>query len=441
MSDAITDILDPATADVVPPPADLREAAAVDAGARAKYPEPAAPGPDEQRRLDAQNEPTATARRMPGDVLLLDSEPQQPALASVALLELVAPSCDTRAKMNLLGNGFLRRGQCGTINGPTGIGKSSLTMQAALCWGVGRDSFGFRPQGPLRVLIVQAENDDTDLVEMRDGILAALNFSDSERALALENVRVLRSFSSGPKWLAEITPEVEKHRPDLLIVDPLFAFAGVDVAKDQPGLSRFLRELNLPFMIKHNLGIIYVHHVNKPPAGKDRTGWQGSDYAYSGSGHNELANFPRFVIVLRSLGSRSVFELRLGKRWKRAGIADAAGNPVDRILVKHAEHGIFWEPATETDLRDSIEQDTQQGAAAKSGPGDTEKLAAAFFAIQKDGVASLEKLAKRLKTSERTVRRRFGDTRILRVGDEVFALDQSTIRLVEPTDSVVDHDF
>jgi hypothetical protein len=356
---------------------------------------------------------------------------------SVALLDLSAPSDETRAADNLLGNGFLRRDQTGVIVGPTGIGKSSLTMQAALCWGIGRAVFGIRPQAPLRVLIVQSENDDADLAEMRDGILAALDFSPTDKEMARENIRVLRSFSFGAAWLVEIAPEVEQHRPDLLIVDPLFAFAGVDLAKDQPGLSHFLRGLVLPFTIKHRLGVLLVHHTNKPPtSAKDRSVQQAGDFAYSGSGHNELANFPRFVAVLRSLGSRSVFELRLGKRWKRAGIVDDQGNPIDRVLIKHADRGISWENATETDLRESIEESAKQGGARKSTVDETAKIAEAFFAIAKDNAAPLAKLANRLKTSERTLRRRFGDARVLINGDDVLTLNLSTVRLIETPESV-----
>lgn len=354
--------------------------------------------------------------------------------ASVPLLDIAAPETANRELVNLLGDGFLRRGQTGLLNGPTGIGKSSFSMQAAFCWSVGRDFFGIRPQRPLRVLIVQSENDDADLAEMRDGILAALNLTSEERALAHGNVRVLRSFSAGTEWLREITPEVTTHTPDLLIVDPLFAFAGVDVAKDQPGLSLILRGGILPFSLKHNLGVLFVHHVNKPPTtNKDRSAYQAGDFAYSGSGHNELANFPRFVAVLRSLGSRSVFEFRIGKRWKRAGIADDGGNPVDRVLVKHGEHGIHWESATDDDLAASVEQDAQRGRSNKAGADEAGKIARAFFAIQKNDSAPLDKLARKVGTSARTLRRRFGKLHALHHGDDVLTINQSVVWLATDT--------
>jgi hypothetical protein len=373
-----------------------------------------------------------------GDAAGTAGKDKKDRVTSLPLLDVASPTRESLAATNLLGVGFLRRGQTGLLNGPTGVGKSSLTMQAALCWSVGRAFFGIRPERPLRVLIVQSENDDADIAEMRDGILEALAFDDDERALARRNVRVLRSFAANLAWLAEIEPEVVEHQPDLVIADPLFAFAGVDVAKDQPGLSLFLRGAVLPFTLKHGLGMIFVHHVNKPPsASADRSAYRAGDHAYSGSGHNELANFARFVVVLRSLGSRTVFELRMGKRWARAGIADDEGKPTDKVLIKHAARLIAWESATDADLRETVEQEAKSGASASAAADWAGKIAAAFHAIQKDGAAPLEKLAKRLRVSGKTVRRRFADQNVLRFGDDVFALNNSEIRLVEGLDPAV----
>ncbi len=61
-------------------------------------------------------------------------------------------------------------------------------MQMALHFSVGRECFGIRPNcdRPLTSLIIQAENDDGDLSEMRDGILAAAPWEDCERGGADE---------------------------------------------------------------------------------------------------------------------------------------------------------------------------------------------------------------------------------------------------------------
>ena len=76
--------------------------------------------------------------------------------------------------------------------GPTGVGKSSLAMQAMILWALGKAAFGIKPARPLKSLLVQAENDDGDLAEMRDGVMRGLGLSEDERARACEMVLVVR---------------------------------------------------------------------------------------------------------------------------------------------------------------------------------------------------------------------------------------------------------
>jgi len=249
-------------------------------------------------------------------------------------------------------------------------------------------------------------------------------------AMIKANVLTHRSFKSGGAWVAELDAIVEKHTPDLIVADPLFAYAGVDIAKDQPGLSHFLRGLIQPLLIRRDCGIIFIHHTNKPPgAAKDRNQWQAGDFAYSGSGHNELANWPRFVIALRSLGSRTVYELRIGKRSKRAGIVDDNGQPLDRVLIQHGATGIHWRTATQTDLARSMERDQGTTKNGKAEATTADKIAKAFHSKQRDNRADLEVIAKAVGASTRTIRREFGESFILRHEEDVLVLNNSVISL------------
>jgi hypothetical protein len=49
---------------------------------------------------------------------------------------------------------------------PSGIGKSVLSVQAAIEFAIARTAFGIRPVRPLRSLIVQAEDNQGDMIEM-----------------------------------------------------------------------------------------------------------------------------------------------------------------------------------------------------------------------------------------------------------------------------------
>jgi hypothetical protein len=249
-----------------------------------------------------------------------------------------------------LGIRYLCRAGALLFVGPTGIGKSSWILQAIIRWALRQPHFGITPAKPLRVLVIQAENDDGDVAEMRDGIFRGLGLSEDERRAACERIKVVcESSATGPGFIALVAELVQGHKPDLLIIDPLFAYLGGAV--DQQTCSLFLRNGLNPILQEHNCGLILLHHTNKPSQGKEKAEWQAGDFAYLGSGTAELANWARAVIGLRSIGSHDVFELVLGKRGKRAGIVDEDGQPVFRFYIKHSTTGICWLTATEGEAR------------------------------------------------------------------------------------------
>lgn len=274
------------------------------------------------------------------------SESEQLNRPAVTIRTLDQFNVDPESNGNsVLGNRFLCRGGAMLFVGPSGIGKSSWVMQAIIRWSVGQPHFGIASHKPLRVLVIQAENDDGDVAEMRDGIFRGLQLSKDEQRAICERIKVVcESSAAGDNFIPLISELVKEHKPDLIVIDPLFAYIGGAV--DQETCSRFLRNGLNPILHEHQCGLILVHHTNKPSQGKEKSEWQAGDFAYLGSGTSELANWARAVIALRSIGSHDVFELVLGKRGKRAGIVNEDGEPIFSLFVKHGRTGICWENAT-----------------------------------------------------------------------------------------------
>ena len=225
----------------------------------------------------------------------------------------------------LLCHRLLCRGGGGLIVGPTGVGKSSLTMQCAGSWALGRPAFGITPVGALRILLVQAENDDGDIAEMRDGVTAGLGLIESELVGLNANLRIAtESARSGVAFLGILAQLLATNPTDILMLDNVFAYLGCD-ATDQEGVSNFLRAGLNPLLQRHDCAVLLIHHTNKPFAGQNRHAAQAGDYAYLGAGSAEFANWPRMVIALKSIGRHDIFELRGAKRGQRIGWKEADG--------------------------------------------------------------------------------------------------------------------
>ena len=252
----------------------------------------------------------------------------------------------------LLKHRFLCRGGAALLVGPTGVGKSSFSMQAAICWAVGRPGFGLTPARPLRILIVQAENDEGDMAEMRDGVLAGMNLTPEEQRLAFENIRVVTEDTKTREgFIARMDQILSQHPTDIAFADPALAYLGGD-ASSQRDVSPFLRNMINPLIHRHNIGFVLVHHVNKPPSGEQKAQWQAGDFAYLGAGSAEFPNWARAVIAIRSIGSDSVFELLLAKRGRRARWVDDMGRPTNaRYIAYHRQPGVIcWRDAEQDEV-------------------------------------------------------------------------------------------
>jgi hypothetical protein len=172
----------------------------------------------------------------------------------------------------LLRTGYLCRGGGLLLAGPTGIGKSSFAIQCTILWALGRAAFGITPTRPLKSLLVQAENDEGDLAEMRDGVIAGLNLTEEEQQTAMANVIVVQENTRTGRAFFDntVAPLLELHRPDLLWIDPALAYIGGD-AMTQKDVGFFLRNLLNPLLSRFNCGGIIVHHTNKPGIGREKS--------------------------------------------------------------------------------------------------------------------------------------------------------------------------
>ena len=236
----------------------------------------------------------------------------------------------------LLKHRYLCKGGGLLLVGPTGHGKSSLAMQLMIKWALGQAVFGLEPAKPLKSLLIQAENDAGDLAEMKTGVFNGLNLSEDEQDEACKNIRVSQESSkTGPTLCFEVLdPLLEKHKPDILWIDPALAYLGGDM-NNQKDVGAFLRNHLAPLIIKHNCAVIIIHHTNKISKDPEK---QMTDFTYIGAGSAEWSNWSRAIIALNKTDVDNLYELIAAKRGARLRWKAADGNsPTMKRYIGHCK--------------------------------------------------------------------------------------------------------
>ena len=247
----------------------------------------------------------------------------------------------------VLGNHrWLCKGGSLLIVGQSGTGKSSLMMQAAVHWCLGRDFFGIKPAKPLRAIVLQAENDAGDISEALQDVIAGAYIDSAERFQLRDALAIYRdTVSTGTTFTKALRDLVVSHQADIVFVDPLLSFAGIDVS-DQEQASKFLRHDLAPILLETGAVLVAMHHTGKPKASADKEGQTTADLAYAGLGSSEFTNWFREVAVLfRCQGEEPIYKFGLTKRRGRAGLKDHENQFKGEIYIRHAaEKGVIrWE--------------------------------------------------------------------------------------------------
>ena len=245
-------------------------------------------------------------------------------------------------------NRWLCKGGSMLIVGQSGTGKSSLMMQAAVLWCMGRDFFGIKPAKALRAVVLQAENDAGDISEALQDVIAGAYLGSDEKATLRDHLAIFRdTVSTGTAFTAALRQLIIDQRADIVFIDPLLSFAGIDVS-DQEQASKFLRHDLAPILLETGAVLVAMHHTGKPKAASDKEGHTVADLAYAGLGSSEFTNWFREVAVLfRCQGEEPIYKFGLTKRRGRAGLKDSNGQFKHEINIRHSsdKEVIRWEYA------------------------------------------------------------------------------------------------
>ena len=242
---------------------------------------------------------------------------------------------------NLVGRRWLCRGYLSLFTGASHIGKSVLAQQMSTCWSVGMDFFGLKPVKPLKIVMVNGENDEEQIMENFNGIAEYLKLTDDEYSKLGENFITISNYDKVGEEFLKVAEEILADiKPDILIIDPLLHYINANI-NDQKVVGSFLRHGLGELAKNHNCAIMVSHHNGKPSMDSHARGhWSHTDMSYLAAGTSELVNFPRTVSVLMRKGITNEFQLVFSKRGNNTGIGES-------LTLKHGEDGIYWDKVVE----------------------------------------------------------------------------------------------
>jgi hypothetical protein len=218
---------------------------------------------------------------------------------------------------NLIGNRWLTKDGSLFVVAPSGHGKSSFCIQCMICWSLGRIAFGLKPSRPLRILMVESEDDDADNKAFVQ-VLRTMNLTQNEMDLLAANTRIeFRRDLSGNRFFEAIDAFLTQYPADILIINPLTGFCSADL-KDETAMNDFLRNKLNAVMSKHHCAPMIVAHMPKGEVAKiDDKEWY--EWMYVLSGCVTLTNWARAILVFIPSKTRGTYKFITAKRPAQSG--------------------------------------------------------------------------------------------------------------------------
>jgi hypothetical protein len=255
---------------------------------------------------------------------------------------------------NLLGNRWLTREGSLFIVAPSGHGKSSLCIQAMICWAIGRVAFGIKPARPLRILLVESEDDDADIKAFVQ-VLRTMNLSQEEMELLHKNTRIeFRRDLTGNRFFEAIDQFLSQFPSDLLIINPLTGFCTLQLT-DESAMADFLRARLNPLMVKHHCAPVIVAHMPKGQvASISEKEWY--EWMYVLQGCTTLTNWARAILVFVPCPKlRGTYRFITAKRPAQSGWVEPEyyfAHSRKEVEVNHETLEIIeWLPASEAQIK------------------------------------------------------------------------------------------
>lgn len=164
-------------------------------------------------------------------------------------------------------NGLLQEKGCLIISAPPDVGKSQLSLWAAMCVSVGRDFLGWTVERPMKMMFVSMEMGHADLKFIVEQL--SQNFTEEEQQLLQTNMMyVPLGFSillDKPRNQDKIDALIDIHKPEGILFDSLGIAIGDDINSDTV-INNTFAYLAKNIRADRECFVWFIHHNRKAQA-------------------------------------------------------------------------------------------------------------------------------------------------------------------------------
>lgn len=313
---------------------------------------------------------------------------------------LPEPVPEERNPRALFKRGYLRKGHALCLVSCAGVGKSVISLQAALSWSIGKPCFGIEPVRPLRIAVFTFEDDTEDNADFRRDYREGFKregWTEEEIDRALASVEFIDLGGRTDEAFAEALAEIQRENPrDLYVVNPLGDVMDEFDASDNAQAKHFFKRCLDPVIkgttdARTECALVLVGHTGKAPkSAKDREGFMRGTFAqYDAAGAAALMNWTRAILMIAPTSSPGDFILLGAKRQARLGWKDADGKATNERFISYSPDIKFWIPTPEERVRKLVD-DSKGSSRPAADPAQDAAIFAKYLRDLNTGISATE---------------------------------------------------
>ena len=229
---------------------------------------------------------------------------------------------------------WLKKGIAAMISAPSGVGKSTLAMQFAYSWALGRGMFGLNPVRPLRIGILESEDDEDEMLMFRDsmkrGYMKFCGWTEEEVKAAENRIYSIPTEGKTGKEFVDLLKQAQlkaikrDNAPyDLIIINPLMGFTGFDLS-DNSKMLAFTRDWLDPVIkgmdpeLPVRTALLIINHLTKVNKDAVKFGFGSDEFSqYAAYGGGALSAWIKATFtIINDIHHKDWYKLVMGKRSK-----------------------------------------------------------------------------------------------------------------------------